>query len=245
MDRPWMIERLNAFIELVDQSLTLGNPYRAERKALQRKLQESDPVIREVLNAVRPGLGDYRKSAISGWSVARTAAQSAIGILREQDDLRARLAPDSPTLPADSLHSWIWDAARTFWESRHYAQAVEQSWKSINAHLQNKVGRRDLSDDALINATLTMSEPKAGTPRLHLPGDKSSPTWSSRQRGLHMMGQACAAGIRNVLAHEHDLELTTQVALEYLATLSVLSRWIDEAEVVAVEPGTGDAAPTQ
>ncbi|GAA1315386.1 TIGR02391 family protein [Pseudonocardia xinjiangensis] len=240
MDRPWMIERLNAFIDLAEESLTLANPYKAERKALQRKLQESDPVIREILNAVRPGLGDYRKTATSGWSGARTAAQTAVGILKELDDLRNRLAPDSPTLPADTFHPWVWDAARTFWESRHYAQAVEQAWKSINAHLQNKVGRRDVSDDALVNAALPMTEPKAGNARLHLPGDRSSPTWVSRQRGLHMMGQACAAGIRNVVAHELDLDLPSQVALEYLAALSVLARWIDETELVTAGVGMPD-----
>jgi hypothetical protein len=39
------------------------------------------------------------------------------------------------------------------------------------------------------------------------------------------------AVIRLVLAHEHDLELPEQLALEYLATLSVLARWISEAEL--------------
>jgi hypothetical protein len=35
------------------------------------------------------------------------------------------------------------------------------------------------------------------------------------------------AGIRNPLAHEVDVEMSQQQALEYLAALSILARWVD------------------
>lgn len=45
------------------------------------------------------------------------------------------------------------------------------------------------------------------------------------------LGAGCFAGIRNPATHEDRLDLTEQVALEQLATLSLLARWIDNCEV--------------
>jgi hypothetical protein len=45
------------------------------------------------------------------------------------------------------------------------------------------------------------------------------------------MAQGCYGGIRNIVAHEHAPDWPQQLALEYLACLSVLARWINEAEV--------------
>jgi hypothetical protein len=42
--------------------------------------------------------------------------------------------------------------------------------------------------------------------------------------------QGCMMRIRNLFEH-HDDEPSEQVALECLAALSLLARWIDEAEV--------------
>lgn len=39
------------------------------------------------------------------------------------------------------------------------------------------------------------------------------------------------SGIRNPLGHEYGFDLTEQQALEYLAALSVLARWVDEATI--------------
>lgn len=227
-----MIDKLNEFVDLVERGTKLGNPWKPEQRELTRKMEESDPNIRKILNHVRPGLGDYKRTSFSGWINAKKAAQQGVGILREQDELDRILQPDTPSIPAGQLHHWVWSAAQSFWESEHYSSAVEQAWKSINAHLQSKTGRRDLSDDDLVNQTLSEKDPKTPQPRLRVPGDKSTQTWSSRQRGLHTLGQACVAGIRNVVAHEADLDLDPQIALELLATLSTLARWIDEADVV-------------
>ena len=73
--------------------------------------------------------------------------------------------------------------------------------------------------------------PKADRPRLRFPGDRNAKTWQSRQRGARSLAQGCYGGIRNVVAHEHAPDWPPQLALEYLACLSVLARWINEAEV--------------
>ena len=40
-----------------------------------------------------------------------------------------------------------------------------------------------------------------------------------------------ASGIRNPLSHEAENELSEHEALEYLAALSVLARWVDQSTV--------------
>jgi hypothetical protein len=77
--------------------------------------------------------------------------------------------------------------------------------------------------------------PKPGMPRLRFPGKASTPTWASRSRGARFFAQGCYAGIRNVAAHEHRVDWSDDVALEYLAAFSILARWIDECEVYRLD----------
>jgi hypothetical protein len=64
--------------------------------------------------------------------------------------------------------------------------------------------------------------------------DDGSDTYKSVQRGAMAFAEGVFAGIRNPLSHEADHELSEQEALEYLAALSVLARWVDGASVEAV-----------
>jgi Protein of unknown function (Hypoth_ymh) len=67
---------------------------------------------------------------------------------------------------------------------------------------------------------------------LRLPGDSAKDqTVKSRNNALRAFAEGCFAGIRNPASHEHGDDLSEQKALEYLAALSILARWIDECEV--------------
>ena len=63
--------------------------------------------------------------------------------------------------------------------------------------------------------------------------DDGSDTYKSVQRGAMTFAEGVFAGIRNPLSHEAEQELSEQEALEYLAALSVLARWVDRSEVEA------------
>ena len=101
---------------------------------------------------------------------------------------------------------------------------------SLSEHIAQKAGS-PLRDRALVSQVFSPNPPSKGQVRLHMPGDKLSDTWKSRQEGLHLIAQGAFAGIRNVATHTGD-EWTEQVALEHLAVLSVVARWTDETEVV-------------
>lgn len=58
--------------------------------------------------------------------------------------------------------------------------------------------------------------------------------WTNAHEGAMHYGRGCMMRIRNLVEHHHD-ELPEQEALECLASLSLLARWIDEAVVVEGE----------
>lgn len=118
------------------------------------------------------------------------------------------------------------------------------SWREFgasteaNAQLQTKVGRRDISDDKLIQECFSEKAPASGKPRLRLPGDQQDQTVQSRQRGTQHPALGCTWAIRNPAAHlaAHDAgELDEQHALEQMAALSALARLLDECIVREVD----------
>jgi hypothetical protein len=231
-----MRERLTEFddsVEKYQRSERTG--YDALDRSLRRHLFRLEPTVRKIFQTLDPKLADdLDLSDWAGEATARNLVQRALGILADQDEWAKNLTPDAPTLAADQLHAWVWGAARMLWESEHYRAAVDAAANAINAHTQTKIGRRNIYNDDLMRQAFT-EKPKPGQRYLRLSGDPDDQTVSSRNRGLRLFGQACFAGIRNPAAHEHGQDWAQQIALEYLATLSVLARWIDECEVVIAD----------
>jgi hypothetical protein len=128
-----------------------------------------------------------------------------------------------PLLAPESLHPWVWEAARTLWQSRHYRDAVRAAAAAITEHLQRRLGRFDVADDKLIQEAFSARPPEPGKPRLRVPGDHQNPTTASRQRGTLQLGLGCFFAIRNPAAHDTG-EWSEQESLEQLAALSVFAR---------------------
>jgi hypothetical protein len=197
---------------------------------LAARLRRREPTVKEILKRLDPSLADFVFDEVGGPYEARNAAQRGLGILEAMDDWAEKLAPDAPALRADQFHPWTWDAARTFWDSKHYRAAVDAAARSINAHTQTKVSRSDIFDTDLMNQVFT-DKPKPGQAYLRLPGDPNDRTVQNRNRALRPFAEGCYAGIRALAAHEHGPDWTEQRALESLAALSTLARWIEECEV--------------
>jgi uncharacterized protein (TIGR02391 family) len=232
MDQDWMRERLEDFSELADDCRNPGD--QETKTALWQRIWRAEPTVRRIFTALDPALADefdLDADLAAAWK-AHTLAQRGLGMLDDRDEWAIRLQPDAPTLPADQFHHWVWDAAQTFWESKHYRAAVDAAATAINAHTQTKIGRREISDNDLMNQAFT-EKPKAGQVYLRLPGDATNDqTLRSRNNALRPFAEGCFAGIRNPAAHEHGDDWSQQKALEYLAALSILARWIDECDVL-------------
>jgi len=103
--------------------------------AILRELRRLEPTIKKILHVLDSNLADFNLEGMAGPLEARGLVQRGLGVLEDQDEWLLRLAPDAPSLSADRLHPWIWEAARTLWESRHYRAAVHRGASAINANL--------------------------------------------------------------------------------------------------------------
>ena len=172
-----------------------------------------------------------KSSANNRWSRHREAAIRAREQLVREQEIRENLGEDAPELSAAELHDWVWSGAKSLWQSGHYREAVEGAIKKLNAETQNKVRRRDVSETDLFRQAFSLDPAAIGKTRLRRMASDGSDTYKSVQRGAMAFAEGVFAGIRNPLSHEADQELSEQEALEYLAALSVLARWVDKSEV--------------
>jgi hypothetical protein len=233
MNREWIREKLTEYRNLLEK-------YQASRMAgrpdadIPAELLRRESTIREILRRLGSGLTlidpDVKSGDGSPFGLSlqgQAALIRALGILDDREDWAANLAADTPVLPAGQLHPWVWNAAQTLWDSEHYRLAVQAAATAINAHTQTKLSRRDVADDKLMQEAFSTNAPGPGRPRLRCPGDPADPTVQSRQRGALQYAVGCFYAIRNPATHQSG-EWDQQVALEYLAALSVLARWIDD-----------------
>ena len=218
MDRDWMRERLEEFRAVCQEYERSSQHGSIGDENVLARMHRMEPTARAVLRALDPELANFNLDTMAGEYDGIKAADRGLGMLADLDDVTTRLRPEAPTLPADQLHPWVWDAARTFWDAGAHAVAVEQAAKSITAHTQQKTGCQ-LADDDLMSQVWSDEPPSAARPRLRFPGDRSAKTWQSRQRGARSLAQGCYGGIRNVVAHDHAPDRPQQLALEYLACL--------------------------
>jgi uncharacterized protein (TIGR02391 family) len=141
---------------------------------------------------------------------------------------------DAPQLSAAGMHELIWRAASAQWITGHRHEAVLAATKAVNSRLQERLGRRDISEVRLVREAFSDKDPDEGKPRLHFPLIEDEQTRESMRQGVMGFGAGCFQAIRNPVGHlpNDENELSEQTALERLAALSLLLRWIDEATLV-------------
>lgn len=237
MNIDWAIAELDKFIgQTVMTNASGGNlvTYRNRTAAPDVDVTKQAQVVEKIFDRVIPNWRTEIASSNSNrWTRHREAAIRAREEIVRDQEIQENLGENAPEMSAAELHPWIWSGASSLWQSGHFREAVEGALKKLNAETQNKVGRRDLSETKLFQESFSTDVPKAGKARLRRMKDDGSDTYKSVQRGAMALAEGVFAGIRNPLSHEDDQELTEQEALEYLAALSVLARWVDTAEVEA------------
>jgi uncharacterized protein (TIGR02391 family) len=222
MDTDWAAKKLRRYLEV---SL-LGT------RAAVDETHQLEPIVRRIANVVVPGLGDREIDNFGRpiWPYARDHTLEVLGLVEHEQELREHLY-SGPELRASSLHEGVWGAAQSLWATDHRRDAVSAAARYVNAMLQAKLGRRDLVDSKLAEQAFSLHDPGADKPRLRFPGVPRNESWRSRQQGAMHFAVGCFQAIRNVLAHEADIELTEAEALEQLAAFSLLARWVDACEI--------------
>ena len=192
-------------------------------------------IVEPVFDRVIPDWRLMEVGRSNRWEKHREAAIRAKEALARADELRQNLGEVAPEISAADLHPWVWSGASSLWQSGHFRSAVEDAAKKVNAETQNKIGRRDVSETKLFQEAFSLDLPTNGKNRLRRMKPDTSDTYKSVQRGAMALAEGIYAGIRNPLNHEEPTDIDEQVALEYLAALSVLARWVDDSTVESVE----------
>lgn len=198
---------------------------------------ESDQVKRWDGIRWRPG-AVTNLTPSSAWANARIAGLNrSLAVLRAlSESLHSELdPPDDPTVGMTGLHSWVTDAASSLWNDGHYVQAVQAASSIIETRLRAKLGKHTGSAASLFPGAFSPEAPKKGNPRLRFSGfdPQGSDVWKSAHEGVGSFGRGCMLRIRNLASHGTGMD--DQTALESLAALSLLARWLDEAELVTAD----------
>ena len=237
----WAQKELDEFIAATTVSYVPSPPgsvgfHRYKTAASEDDIVKKAQVVEQILDRFVPGWRErIKKKDRQKWSIHYEASIRAREALARADEVRKKLGEDAPELSAAKLHSWVWEGASSLWHSGHYRESVEGAIRKLNAETQNKLGRRDVSETDLFNHAFSEQPAAVNNPRLHRIQNDGSKTFKSVQRGARMFAEGVFAGIRNPLTHEVEQEMPEQQALEYLAALSVLARWVDESALKSTE----------
>jgi hypothetical protein len=238
VDADLALPRLRAFLQLVDSShleqvgiyASSTDPEKSDQ--IKRQL----PLIRKIVADVEPGAETNMvpHSRVSGgWPFRniRDAVLKAIGALETEAEAQAILGPKGPRLAASQFHPWVWSAAVTLWDQGQRRLAVQTAATTLETHLGGKLGIPRGGKD-LFGLAFSDKEPTVDEPRLRFPEfPAGSNDYTSALDGARFFGMGCMARIRNLATHRVE-EIDEQVALEQLAALSLLARWVESAEVV-------------
>ena len=240
------LEVLEEFLSAIRHDHELWNAA-ASRVTSTERIYELLPLVRDIAAAVAPSslemLCEKFPSLWQGaglpweWGSAQKAAMQIVSVVKHRE-LREQIlgpaVPPGPSLAASRLHKWVWDAVKHLWDDGHYGPAVHEAAKAVELQTQLKIDRQDLDGKDLYAKAFTKDDPKPGAPRLrlqHVDQVKQPKRWKSAHEGAQHLGMACAQGVRNPRAHGAE-GISEQEAIEQLAVLSVLARWVDASDTV-------------
>jgi hypothetical protein len=240
MDHNWVLAELQSFIDLTElvsrpqasgRTVVAGDNRRV--KGQSDEIVKKAHVVEQILDRVIPTWrNDLEKLDNKRWQVHRQAALRAVSEIERREEIAEKIGDKAPKISAAALHPWVWESARSLWQSGHYRTAVQTAVTKLNAETQNKVGRRDVSEKDLFWQCYSNDDPKPGKPRLRPANDDGGRTAVSIRRGIANLAEGLYAAIRNPASHDPLDELEEHIALEQLAVVSVLARFVDDSTVV-------------
>lgn len=165
------------------------------------------------------------------------ACDQMIGSL---EDMAARAEAElPPTADVAQMHAAVWGQAARLWRDGHYRQAVSAAADGVVQLVKSRTGRTDIEDTPLWQQVFSKDDPERGKPRLRWPGDQADKSVISMNNGLRQFAPGAQMTIRNPATHGPG-EMTRQEAVERLAVLSLLARWVDQCDLIAApDPPAG------
>lgn len=169
------------------------------------------------LSEVREGLQEGIDASIASLVSIRAGFLEELGDLGDTSPGRALKA-----YAGLELHPAIERAAGNLYRDGHYANAVEDAVKALNAIVRLNSGVDDKDGTNLMEHVFS---PKNPILRLNSLTDSSD---NDEQRGFMMMFSGVVAGLRNPRAHK-IIKDDPEMALEFIACVSLLAKIADKA----------------
>ncbi|MCC5954214.1 MAG: TIGR02391 family protein [Acidimicrobiia bacterium] len=242
----WATERLRRFVDassrvLVPPPSGVIGPGSYKTKSPDDLVVEQWAVVERILQHYLPDW-QARVQEPDGydrrgyrWRAQREAALLCLAAIEAEAEIERHLADNGPSMTAAELHPWVWEAAKPAWSAKNFDDAVDAAARNLNSQLRAKVGRRDIGEGDLVAQVFSDKRGDEDQPRLRLafPQELGTRTTASIYAGISAFGKGLFQAVRNPLAHEAPgaTGLGEQDALECLAALSLLARWIDRATV--------------
>ena len=163
----------------------------------------------------------------------RAGIREACGMLRALvEDIDEHLVePELPSVDVGALHRWVADAASSLWADGHRRQAVQAAAAAVEQRLKLKLDVHTGPAASLVASAFAAKASAAGGPQLRFRQfePEGSEQWANAHDGAGAFGRGCMLRIRNL--YTHNTGATKAEDLEALAALSLLARWIDDADV--------------
>lgn len=238
------VQRALEFVQRLDEALSANRAYydqqgdywdRPEWKSTEEEIRRQLFAVRAIAAEVHPDVLNrfLEKPSQYGWTweEVKHGLDELSGALQSREQVEELLAPRGPQLKADALHPVVWQAAARLWDQGNRRLALQTAATMLDAHLQGKLGVVRPSGYDLVTLAFNPNAKSSSKVLRFRQYPEGSEDWTSAHQGAMAFGQGCMLAIRNLATHRVD-EPDPQLALEQLAALSVLARWIDDAEVV-------------
>jgi uncharacterized protein (TIGR02391 family) len=173
-----------------------GTPIHEVREGLQRGKETS----KAQLEAIKSGFLEKLEDA--GLTVAGKSLKAFEGL---------------------DLHPDIDHAAGSLYRGGHYASAIVEAVKALNARVRLRSGVDDRDGSSLMEYVFSPSSPIL---KFNTLADQSD---RDEQKGFMMMFSGAVAGLRNPRAHK-IIQDDPEEALEFIAFISLLAKLVDKAK---------------
>ena len=139
--------------------------------------------------------------------------------------------PDRTVLRIVDLHPWVAEPAEPLWVDGHWFMAVTAAADNVRAQWKAVLGSE--TDD--LPSAFSPKDPKDGQPRMRFAcydHDRDKDEWTNGHEGVMHFARGCMMRIRNLYKYQpKGHAISPGLALETLAALSRLARWVTDAEV--------------
>jgi hypothetical protein len=172
---------------------------------------------------------DVSEKIVSGMTQVTQILSSALFELHVELEAEDHLTPKS--IPR--VHRWVFASSKML--GKDAGTAIREASRAIEIELRKKIGAKDQTFTDLVGTAFSSKAPEGSVARLRFAGySEGTQEWTNVHDGTMKFGQGCSLRIRNRNQHG-DHEISEQEGEEMLSALSLLARWIDDAEPVFAE----------